>query len=214
MAITVVLADDHQIVREGIRALLAAHPDIQVVAEAADGQGAVDLAGSLKPDVLILDVTMPGLNGIDAMKQIRGVAPETEVLALSMHAADQVVIDMLRSGAAGYLLKGASVVDLARAIRAVMVGQTFLSPEIHDLVPAELLRDDASPSNTRETLTEREQEVLRLVAEGRSSREIAIALFITTKTVVWHRQSIMRKLQLRSIAELTKYAVRMGLTSS
>lgn len=213
MAIRVVLVDDHQIVRQGLKELLAAHPHIQVVGEAADGHAAVALARNLTPDVIVLDVTMPGLNGIETMREIRRIAPETEVLALSMHAADQVVCDMLRAGASGYMLKTASVQELARAIEIVMTGQTFLSQELAEMVPEELLRTSQQENVSVRGLTEREQEVLKLVAEGRSSREIATALFVTTKTVVWHRQSIMDKLKLRSVAELTKYAVRMGLTS-
>jgi len=211
MAIRVVLVDDHQLVREGIRSMLAASEGIEVVAEGTNGREAVELAEKLMPDVIVMDVTMPGLNGIEAMKEIRKRSLETEVLALSMHAADQVVSDMLRAGAAGYMVKAASAQDLAKAIRVVMTGQTFLSPEIAEFVPAELVRREADEQDKSE-LSEREQEVLRLVAEGRSSREIAEALYVTTKTVVFHRQSIMKKLKLHSVAELTKYAVRMGLT--
>jgi DNA-binding NarL/FixJ family response regulator len=213
MPIRVVLVDDHQIVREGIRVLLANNANIQIVGEAASGTDAVKLARELNPDVMTLDVTMPGLNGIETMHEIRRHAPETEVLGLSMHAADQVVTDMLRAGASGYLLKSASVQQLAQAIETVMRGHTYISPEIADLVPPELLRIDSSDPSVSRELSAREREVLKLVAEGRSSREIADALYVTTKTVVWHRQSIMQKLNLRSVAELTKYAVRMGLTS-
>lgn len=212
MAIRVVLVDDHQMVREGIRSMLAASEGIEVVGEGTNGAEAAELAEKLMPDVMILDVTMPGVNGIEAMKEIRKKSPETEVLALSMHSADQVVSDMLRAGAAGYLVKTGSVKELAKAIRVVMTGQTFLSEEVADLVPPELVRREKSDEEERGELTAREREVLKLVAEGRSSKEIAEALYVTTKTVVFHRQSIMRKLHLRSVAELTKYAVRMGLT--
>jgi two-component system, NarL family, response regulator NreC len=214
MAIRVVLVDDHQIVREGIKGLLAGHAQIEVVGEAADGLEALELAERVMPDVMVLDVTMPGLNGIETMREIRRRAPETEVVALSMHASDQVVCDMLRAGASGYMLKTASVQQLARAIEVVMTGQTFLAPEIAEMVPEELLRRNPTGVDEGRALSEREREVLKLVTEGRSSREIAAALFVTTKTVVWHRQSIMDKLHLRSVAELTKYAVRMGLTSA
>jgi DNA-binding NarL/FixJ family response regulator len=161
---------------------------------------------------------MPELNGIGAVQEIRKVAPETEILGLSMHAARQVVCDMLQAGASGYMLKTTSVQDLAAAIRTVMTGQTYLSPEIIDLIPSHLLRSNvdrrrSSTQTEAAALTEREQEVLKYVAEGRSSKEIASALFVTTKTIVWHRQSVMDKLGLRSVAELTKYAVRMGLTT-
>jgi DNA-binding NarL/FixJ family response regulator len=212
MTTRVVLTDDHQVVREGLRALLAASEGIAVVGEAANGKDAVALAESLAPDVIVMDVTMPGMNGIEAVRLIRQVSPETEVVALSMHASDQMVSEMLRAGAAGYLVKTASVRELANAIKMVMTGRTFLSSELAGLVPAELLRNNSADGGGQTDLTTREREVLKLVAEGRSSREIAIALYVTTKTIVWHRQSIMRKLQLRSVAELTKYAVRMGLT--
>ena len=217
MAIRIVLVDDHQMVIEGLKGLLAAEPDMQVIGEAKNGQQAIELAASLSPDVMILDVTMPGLNGIETMREIRARAPETEVIGLSMHAAGQVVCDMLRAGASGYMLKTASVEQLAGAIRAVMNGHTFISEDIADLIPADLLRGTprpARPGQEIRELTAREREVLKLVAEGKSSKEIARALFVTTKTIVFHRQSIMDKLGVRSVAELTKYAVRMGLTST
>jgi DNA-binding NarL/FixJ family response regulator len=217
MAIRIVLVDDHQMIIEGLKGLLAADPEMQVIGEAGNGQQAIELAASLAPDVMILDVTMPGLNGIETMREIRARAPETEVIGLSMHAAGQVVCDMLRAGASGYMLKTASVEQLACAIRAVMKGQTFVSEDIADLIPADLLRGNhgkSRPGQETRDLTPREREVLMLVAEGRSSKEIARALFVTTKTIVFHRQSIMDKLGVRSVAELTKYAVRMGLTST
>ena len=214
MGIRVLLVDDHQLVRQGLKGLLAGDPRVQVIGEASDGADAIRLAAQLMPDVIVLDVTMPGLNGIETMREIRNKAPEAEVLALSMHASDQVITDMLRAGASGYILKNASVQELADAIEVVMTGRTYLSKEIKDVVPNDLLRTCAgSGEGENRELTEREREVLKLVAEGRSSREIAAALYVTTKTVVWHRQSIMEKLNLRSVAELTKYAVRMGLTS-
>jgi len=202
-------------VRQGLKGLLAGDPRVEVIGEASDGAEAIRLAEKLSPDVIVLDVTMPGLNGIETMREIRRRAPETEVLALSMHASDQVITDMLRAGASGYILKTASVQELADAIEIVMTGRTYLSKEIADVAPEELLRTAGAETGEGDCrqLTEREREVLKLVAEGRSSREIAAALYVTTKTIVWHRQSIMTKLHLRSVAELTKYAVRMGLTS-
>ncbi|HEY4328196.1 MAG TPA: response regulator transcription factor [Phycisphaerae bacterium] len=217
MPIRIMLVDDHQMVLEGLKQLLAATPEIQVVAEARTGEEALALVQSVAPDVMVLDVTMPGLNGIETMRQIRLLAPETEVIGLSMHAAAQVVSDMIRAGASGYMLKSASVDQLACAIRTVMTGQTYFSPEIADLIPDELLRGKpvkrVLPGQEIKELTPREREVLKWVAEGKSSKEIATALFVTTKTIVWHRQSIMDKLDLRTVAELTKYAVRMGLTT-
>jgi DNA-binding NarL/FixJ family response regulator len=216
MEIRTILVDDHQMVLEGLKGLLAADPEIRVVGEATSGRQAIALAEKLSPDVMVLDVTMPGLNGIETMHEIRVKSPETEVVGLSMHAAGQVVCDMMRAGASGYMLKTASAIQLATAIRTVMNGETFLSDEIADLVPEELLRGKPRrtlPGQEPRDLTSREREVLKLVTEGKSSREIASALFVTTKTVVWHRQSIMEKLGLRTVADLTKYAVRMGITT-
>ncbi len=217
MPIRVVLVDDHQVVLEGLKGLLASDDGIEIVGEAHTGEEGLRLARSLAPDVMILDVTMPGLNGIETMKQIRELAPETEVIGLSMHAAGQVVCDMLRAGASGYILKTGSVAQLASAIRTVMTGATFLSEDIADLVPDDLLRGKPAkhlmPGHEIKALTAREREVLQHVAEGKSSKEIANLLYVTTKTIVWHRQSIMEKLELRTVAELTKYAVRMGLTA-
>lgn len=217
MAIRTVLVDDHQMVLEGLKGLLAADGEIEIVGEARTGVEALELAEKLSPDVMILDVTMPGMNGIETMRRIRETAPETEVIGLSMHAAGQVVCDMLRAGASGYILKTGSVAQLATAIRTVMTGATYLSDDIADLVPDDLLRGKpvkhVLPGQEIKALTEREREVLKWVAEGKSSKEIANALYVTTKTIVWHRQSIMEKLDLRSVADLTKYAVRMGLTT-
>ncbi|HUO07969.1 MAG TPA: response regulator transcription factor [Phycisphaerae bacterium] len=219
MAIRVVLVDDHQIVVEGLKALLASDPGIEVVGEAFDGAEGIALAERLNPDVIVLDVTMPHMNGIEALREIRRRSPEAEIVGLSMHASGEVVCDMLRAGASGYILKTASVQNLAQAIRTVMTGRTYLSEEIVDQVPRELLRsaplrfgENAPAGYEIPELTEREREVLKLVAEGKSSKEIANQLFVTTKTIVFHRQSIMDKLGLHSVAELTKYAVRMGIT--
>jgi two-component system response regulator NreC len=219
MSIRVLLVDDHQMVLEGLKGLLAADHEIEVVGEAHTGDQALALTQTLSPDAIVLDITMPGLNGIETMKRIRERAPEAEVIGLSMHAAGQVVCDMLRAGAAGYILKTGSVAQLANAIRTVMTGATYLSEDIADLVPPELIRGSrvppkrALPGQEIKDLTDREREVLKLVAEGKSSKEIANLLYVTTKTIVWHRQSIMDKLDLRTVAELTKYAVRMGLTT-
>lgn len=217
MAIRVLLVDDHKMVIEGLKGLLAIDGAIEVVGEAQTGERGLQLAGQLAPDVMVLDVTMPGLNGIETMKRIRVLAPETEVIGLSMHATGQVICDMLRAGASGYILKTGSVSQLATAIKTVMTGATFLSEEIADLVPDDLLRGNPRkrylPGQEPKELTRREREVLTCVADGKSSKEIANALFVTEKTIVWHRQSIMEKLDLRTVADLTKYAVRMGLTT-
>jgi DNA-binding NarL/FixJ family response regulator len=213
MAIRVLLVDDHRVVLEGLQSVLKNEPDIELVGAAENGAQAVELVSRLHPDVAVLDVTMPRLNGIDALRQIRAVSPETEVVALSMHAARQVACDMLAAGASSYILKSASIEHLITAIRTVVTGQTYLPPEVASLVPPELQRPHAADMTAGNPLSPREKEVLHLVAEGKTSKEIAAQLFVTTKTIVWHRQSIMSKLGLRTVPELTKYAVRMGLSS-
>jgi DNA-binding NarL/FixJ family response regulator len=213
MPISVVLVDDHQVVLDGLKSVLQNEADIELVGTATNGADAIELVRTLNPDVVVLDVTMPMLNGFDTLKQIRKISQDTEIVALSMHAGSQVASDMFRAGASAYIMKAASIDHLITAIRKVMTGETYLPPELIGLIPDELIRfDHKEGPNVGEALSEREREVLRLVAEGKSSKEIAAQLYVTTKTIVWHRQSIMGKLGLRSVAELTKYAVRMGLT--
>ena len=215
MAIRVILVDDHRVVLEGLRVVLEAESDIELVGMADNGAEAIELVRKLKPDVAVVDVTMPGMNGIDTVKRIRAISQDTEIVALSMHASAPVAADMFRAGASSYIVKAASIQQLVTAIRTVITGQTYLPPELAALVPAELLRNEASAPATPQpaALSEREKQVLSHVAEGMSSKQIAAELFVTTKTIVWHRQSIMRKLGLRSVAELTKYAVRMGIAT-
>jgi DNA-binding NarL/FixJ family response regulator len=214
MAIRVLLVDDHPVVLEGLKSVLKNEADIELVGMAGNSTDAVELVRKLNPDVVVLDVTMPKVNGIDTLRQIRAVSQDTEVVALSMHSGKQVACDMLAAGASSYILKAASLQHLITAIRTVITGETYLPPEVADLIPPEMLRPHRNHLATAgEALSEREKEVLRLVAEGKSSKEIAAQLFVTTKTIVWHRQSIMGKIGVRTIAELTKYAVRMGLTS-
>jgi DNA-binding NarL/FixJ family response regulator len=215
-AIRVLLAEDHTIVREGLRALLTANADIEVVGEAKDGREAVELANKLLPDVVIIDLTMPGLNGIDATQQIRRQLPKTGVLVLSMHASEEYVRSAIRAGANGYLVKGSGIVDLITAARAVAAGEAFFCPA----AAATLLRDarKVTPSTNEyppphEELSAREREVLQLVAEGKSSREIAPILHISIKTVDGHRSRIMDKLGIHDVAGLVLYAVRKGLVS-
>ncbi|MFI5379281.1 MAG: response regulator, partial [Tepidisphaerales bacterium] len=211
MGIRVILADDHQMVLDGLRSVLKNEPDIELAGAATNGLEAVELAARLQPDVAVLDVTMPKMNGVEALREIRKRSPDTEVILLSMHAAAQIVADALHAGASGYVVKGASVNDLVVAIRTVMNGETFISAQINDTIPPELLRRSFRPGETAAAaLSAREVEVLRLVAEGKSSKEAAKCLFVTTKTIVWHRQSIMAKLGLHTVPELTKYAIRMG----
>lgn len=213
MAIRVLIVDDHQVVIDGLRSVLANEPDIELIGSATNAADALRLVQERNPDVVVLDVTMPQVNGFDLLRQIRTISQDAEVVALSMHSSPQVARDMIRAGASSYVLKAASVQHLVAAIRTVVTGETYLPPEATNLVPAELLRPHRDEPATGGELSAREKEVLGLVALGKSSKEIAADLFVTTKTIVWHRQSIMDKLGLRTVPELTKYAVRMGLTS-
>ena len=203
--IKVLLADDHTIVREGLRALLSKADDVEIVGEADDGRKAVELAESLKPDVVVMDLAMPNLNGVDAAERIRRALPKTKVVVLSMHATDAHVRPAIKAGAVGYLLKGSGLDDLLTAIRTVHGGKTFYSPDVE-----ELLKEDKAPS---ERLTTREREVLQLVGEGRSSPEIAKQLHVSVKTVEGHRSRLMTKLGAKNVAGLVRNAVRMGLVS-
>jgi two-component system response regulator NreC len=216
--IRVLLADDHTIVREGVRLCLEAMGDIEVVAEAEDGQMAVQMANQLRPDVAVVDLTMPRLNGVEAIRQIRRDLPETEVVVLSVHDSEPYVVQALRAGAAGYVLKRNAATELAAAIRAAHDGQAYLHPSIARRVIDDYLSrihasEDAA-SEPHERLTPREREVLQLAAEGHTTRAIAGLLCLSTKTVEHHRASLMTKLGLRGQTELVKYAIRAGLVES
>jgi two-component system response regulator NreC len=216
--IRVLLADDHTIVREGVRLCLEAMGDIEVVAEAEDGQMAVQLATQLRPDVAVIDLTMPRLNGVEAIRQIRRDLPDTEVVVLSVHDSEPYVVQALRAGAAGYVLKRNAATELAAAIRAAHDGQAYLHPSIARRVIDDYLSrihasDDAA-TEPHERLTPREREVLQLAAEGHSTRAIAGLLSLSTKTVEHHRASLMTKLGLHGQTELVKYAIRSGLVES
>ena len=210
--IRVVLCDDHAIVRAGIRALLERESDISIVAEAASGHEAVTLVQKLQPDLLLLDLSMPSGNGLDAIARIRQVAPRCRVLVLSMHSAPEYVRPALRAGAQGYLVKGSGLSDLLRAVRVVLDGGQFLGAELAAIVsPAASLPD--APEDDLERLTPREREVLQLVAEGQTNRQIASRLGLSPKTVDSHRTNLMRKLGLHDAQGVTRFAVRRGLIS-
>jgi two-component system response regulator NreC len=211
--IRVVLAEDHTIVRKGLRSLLDAETDIEVVGEAGDGRQAVQQVGELHPDIVLMDITMPGLNGLEATRQIKQRYPEVQVLVLTMHATEEYIRQILRAGASGYLVKQAAVSELVLAIRAVQAGGCFLSPSISKAIVDEYSRQvDATLGEARyDRLTNREREVLQLVAEGHSSREIGETLCISVKTVEAHRASLMEKLDLHNVAEVTRYAIARGL---
>jgi two-component system response regulator NreC len=213
MSIKVVIADDHQIVREGLRAMLEKEHDIKVVGEAVDGRMTERLARELTPDVIIMDVAMPDLNGIEATRQIVAELPGVKIIALSMHDDRRFVLNMFKAGAAGYMLKDCAFKDLAKAIRVVMSHKTYLSHEIADIVVKDYLASSTpAESSVFQLLSPREREVLQLIAEGKTSALIADNLHISVKTVESHRQQIMIKLKIKSVAELTKYAIREGLT--
>jgi DNA-binding NarL/FixJ family response regulator len=213
VTVRVLLADDHQLFRDGLRSLLQCAPGFEVIGEAADGLEAVRLTATLRPDVVLLDVSMPGLNGVEATRSIVAKAPGTRVLIVSMHADRRFVAETLRVGAAGYLLKDSAFPEVVRAIEAVMAGHVFLSPAITDVVAQDFAARGRPPeSSAFRLLTPREREVLQLLTEGIATKELAGKLSVSVKTVETHRRQIMDKLGLHSVAELTKYAVREGIT--
>ncbi|HBA82817.1 MAG TPA: DNA-binding response regulator [Verrucomicrobia bacterium] len=213
MAIKIMLADDHKMIRAGLRALIEKQENMQVVAEASDGQTAVRLARKLAPDVVVMDVGMPDLNGIEATRQIVGLPHQPRVIGLSMYSDCKYVTQMLKAGASGYLLKNNAFEELVRAIETVMKKKTYLSSEISNTVVDEYRRiAQDKDGSAYALLTEREREILQQMAEGCSTKEIAGALGISDKTVETHRRNIMDKLNIFSVANLTKYAIKEGLT--
>jgi DNA-binding NarL/FixJ family response regulator len=214
MKTNILLVDDHNIMRIGLRALIERHPDLHVVAEASNGRDAVKLVREIKPNIVIMDVGMPDMNGIEATRQILTENPNVKIIALSMHSDCRFVSGMLEAGALGYLLKDCAFEELALAIETVNNKQIYLSPQVTGIVIADFVRQlpqkKASPYSR---LSGREREVLQLLAEGKSTKQIAQLLFVSAKTVETHRSQIMEKLDLHSVAELTKFAIREGLTS-
>lgn len=209
----ILLADDHKLMREGLRMLLEKLGGMAIVGEAGDGISAVRMALGLKPDLVLMDIAMPDLNGIEATRRIMTEAPGVKVIALSMHADKRFVRQMFAAGARGYVLKGSAFEEVAAAIKTVTAGRIYVSPKITDQVLADYVKQLIKPSaGTESPLSGREREVLQMLAEGKSSRTIAERLHVSVTTVDTHRKHIMDKLGFRSIAELTKYAVREGLT--
>lgn len=213
MSVTILLADDHRIFRAGLRPLLAGQPDLEVVAEADDGLRALELARELTPDVAVLDITMPGLSGLEVTRHLAKEAPGVRVIILSMHSDRRYVLEALRAGARGYLLKDAGFEELLVAIRAVRAGQMHLGAAVSEQVVRDYVQmADTGDRGVFSLLSGREREVLQLLAEGLATKEIADRLTLSVKTVESHRKSVMDKLGIHSIAELTKYAIREGLT--
>lgn len=213
MTVSILLADDHHIVRMGLRALLEAEPGIEIVAEAADGLEAVRLTESLKPDVLVLDLMMPGLNGLEVTRKVSQVSAGTRVVILSVHANEAYVLEALRHGASGYLLKDTSTEELVYAIKKVAAGERYLSPPISErAIDAYLDKVLATaPQDPYYSLTDRERQVLHLAAEGLNNTEIAARLSISPRTVESHRANLMHKLGLRSQTDLIRFALRQGI---
>jgi DNA-binding NarL/FixJ family response regulator len=206
--IRILLADDHVMVRQGFRLILAAQPDMEIVGEAGNGREAVELAEKLQPDVVVMDVAMPELNGIEATRRIADSAPRTRVLALSMYKDSVYVREILRAGARGFLLKDAIDRDLLAAVRAVAAGEGYLSPAVSEAVLSDYRRHVTDPLDL---LSSREREVLQMIAEGKTNKDIAAALNLSVYTVDAHRGRIMEKLNLHSVGELVRFAVRKGL---
>jgi len=212
--IRLLLVDDHKIVRDGLRSLLRGETDMEVAAEAENGLEALRLAEKLNPDVIVMDVSMPDMNGIDAARAILERSPRCRIVALSMYSDRRFVEGMLRAGVAGYMLKDGAFEELARAIRAVAAGQAYLSPRIAETVIKDYVHSlEGGRGGFFPELSARERQVLQLVAEGKSTRNVAETLHVSVKTVETHRRQIMEKLNVRSVAELTKCAIREGLTS-
>ncbi len=209
----ILLADDHEVVRQGLRLLLQRQEGWEICGEATTGREAVAMASELKPDVAVLDVAMPELNGLDATRQIRKASPRTEVLAFTMHESEALVREALAAGAKGYLLKSDAGRHVVAAVEALAAGKTYFNAKVSATIVEGFLRSGAaSPSSPDQQFTSREREVMQLLAEGRSNKEVATRLAISVKTAEAHRAAIMRKLRARSLADVVRYAVRNGIT--
>lgn len=213
MTTKILLADDHGIIRQGLRSLLSKQSDMEVVAEAEDGRKAINLVREFKPDIVIMDITMPNLNGVEATRQIKTEFAEIKIIALSIHSNRRFVADMLKVGASAYILKDCLFDELVQAIRVVIGGGTYLSPTITGVVVDDYINLTKGVNSQPMVLNDREREVLQLLAEGKSTKKIAIEVHVSVKTIEANRRHIMEKLDIHSVAELTKYAVREGLTS-
>jgi len=212
----ILIADDHEVARRGIRALLENHPGWEVCGEAKDGREAVELASRTNPNLILLDIGMPNLNGLEAARQVLAESPDIAILILTMHDSDQVVREVLRAGARGFLLKSDAGRDLVAAVEALQLQRTFFTTRVSQMVLDGFLDRDPRPENDvndegSDVLTGREREVIQLLAEGKTSKEVAVTLNLSVKTAETHRTNLMRKLGLHSVADLTRYAVRNGI---
>lgn len=210
-ALRLLIADDHEIVRKGFRAIIEAQPDCEVVGEAADGRRAVEMAKELRPDIVVLDISMPSLNGLEATKQILKARPPTKILILTMHESDSLIREVLDAGARGYILKTDAGRDLVAAIDALRRNKTFFTSRVAQMILDGYLKGDAKPEQSdkaRDRLTPRQREIVQLLAEGKSSKEVAVALGLSVKTAETHRANIMRKLDCHSVSEVVRYAIR------
>ena len=215
MSIRVILADDHAIVRHGLSKLIQQQEDMEIIAQTGDGHSTVEITRELSPDIVIMDIGMPDLNGIDATRQIVRDFPKVKVIGLSMHSGKKFVVEMLKAGASAYLLKDCALEELIIAIRTVTAGKIYLSPAITDVVVENYIRNSAETQDSAfSLLSQREREVLQLLAEGKTTKQIALQLYISPKTVEGHRLRLMTKLNIDNVAMLTKYAIQEGLTSS
>ena len=207
----ILLADDHTLVRAGLRALVESIEGAEVVGESGEGREALEMIGTLRPDVALLDIGMPGLNGLEVARRAAEASPRTRVIILSMHAEDTYVRQALRAGVAGYLLKGAAVSELPLALQSVMRGETYLTPRVSQVVVSEMLRDGPSEADPLQGLTDRQREILQLIAEGKSTKEIASVLDVSVKTVETHRARLMERLNIRDVPGLVRFALKAGL---
>jgi len=214
--VRILVADDHELIRRGVRSMVEGHDGWQVVGEVDNGRDAVQMAARTTPDVVVMDISMPGLNGLDATRQIVRARPETQVLVLSMHDSERLIRDVLSSGARGYILKSDAGRDLVTAMESLLAGKPFFTPKVSEVVLSAYLRRaeaQRDPSSVEAVLTTREREILQLLAEGKSNREIGATLDISTRTVETHRRNLMSKLNLHSIADVVRYALQRQLAT-